>query len=73
MLVTFASLLAQVQIRVICQRVPQLLNQPNFLRSANRWMYKMGFRYLQARGTFVDGHDREDVVEYRGMFPESTH
>ena len=33
----------------------------------------MGFRYLQSRGTFLDGHDREDVVEYRGMFPESTH
>ena len=28
----------------------------------------MGFRYLHKKGTFVDEHDREGVVEYRGMF-----
>ena len=40
----------------------------------------MGFRYLRnKKGTFVDEHDREGVVEYRGMFLrkmnvlESTH
>ena len=50
------------------------------LRCAYRWMHKMGFRYLRyKKGTFVDGNDREDVVEYRGMFLrkmnalESTH
>ena len=50
------------------------------LRCAYRWMHKMGFRYLRyKKGTFVDGHDREDVVEYRGMclrklnVLESTH
>ena len=50
------------------------------LRCAYRWMHKMGFQYLRyKKGTFVDGHDREDVVQYRGMFLrkmnalESTH
>ena len=39
------------------------------LRCVYRCMHKMGFRYLRyKKGTFVDGHDREDVTEYHGMF-----
>ena len=30
---------------------------------------KLGFEVVRARkGTFVDGHEREDVVEYRNLF-----
>lgn len=34
----------------------------------------MGFKYEHyKRGTFVDGHEREDVVEYRKQFLKKLH
>lgn len=33
------------------------------------WMYEMGFEVVtEKKGTYVDGHEREDVVEYRTTF-----
>ena len=44
------------------------------LRSAYRWMHKMGFTYKKyKRGTFVDGHERGDVVKYRSSFLKKLH
>lgn len=38
------------------------------LRSTYRWMHKMGFTYQHhKKGTFVDGHVREDVVSLMAM------
>lgn len=35
-------------------------------RTARRWMYREGFRYVKhQKGIYVDGHERPDVVEYR--------
>lgn len=37
--------------------------------TARQWMHKMGFEVLsKKKGTFVDGHEREDVVTYRNKF-----
>ncbi|KAJ6570010.1 hypothetical protein B0H10DRAFT_1684166, partial [Mycena sp. CBHHK59/15] len=36
------------------------------LRTAQRWMHKMGYRWRkEPRGMYSDGHEREDVVNYR--------
>jgi hypothetical protein len=35
-------------------------------RTARRWMYNEGFRYMKhQKGIYVDGHERPDVAEYR--------
>ena len=34
-------------------------------RTAQRWLAKMGWVYSQNRKGYVDGHEREDVVQYR--------
>jgi hypothetical protein len=35
-------------------------------RTAQRWMGAMGYRWtVDPKGQYVDGHEREDVVEYR--------
>jgi hypothetical protein len=35
-------------------------------RTARRWLHRMGFEYKNVKkGVFIDGHEREDVVEYR--------
>lgn len=35
-------------------------------RTARNWLYKMGFRHCRiTKNVFVDGHERDDVVEYR--------
>ena len=32
-------------------------------------MHELGFSIIDAKkGTYVDGHEREDVMEYRGQF-----
>ena len=42
--------------------------EPGFL-TARQWMHKMGFEVLIAKkGSFVDGHERDDVVEYHKVF-----
>lgn len=41
------------------------------LRTAQRWMRKNDWRYGKKRnGMYIDGHEREDVVKYRGEFIE---
>ncbi|PPQ70445.1 hypothetical protein CVT26_013939 [Gymnopilus dilepis] len=41
------------------------------VRTAQRWLHRMGWRYGRKRnGMYVDGHEREDVVEYREKFIE---
>jgi len=41
------------------------------IRTARRWLHKLSWRYRQKRkGMYIDGHEREDVVEYRKGFVE---
>jgi hypothetical protein len=41
------------------------------VRTAQRWLHKLSWRYRQKkRGMYIDGHEREDVVEYRKGFVE---
>lgn len=41
------------------------------LRTAQRWMHKMDWRYgKKKRGMYIDGHERDDVVAYRKEFVE---
>jgi hypothetical protein len=36
------------------------------LRTARRWLYKLGWRHTELKkGVYMDGHERPDVVEYR--------
>jgi hypothetical protein len=38
-------------------------------RTAHRWMNRLGWRYgKQPNGMYIDGHEREDVVQYRTAF-----
>lgn len=38
-------------------------------RTALRWLQELGFEYLDlSAGTYVDGHEREDVVAYRKQY-----
>ncbi|KAF8594863.1 hypothetical protein BDV93DRAFT_458225, partial [Ceratobasidium sp. AG-I] len=40
--------------------------KPPALRTAQRWMTKLGYKWrTERRGQFADGHEREDVVEFR--------
>ena len=54
--------------------LPSETLEPGFPRSihietARKWMHELGFEVLShKKGTFVDGHEREDVVEYRKKF-----
>jgi hypothetical protein len=39
------------------------------IRTAQRWLHKMGWRYGKKKnGMYVDGHERDDIVEYREAF-----
>ena len=41
------------------------------VRTARRWLRKMDWRYGRKKnGMYIDGHEREDVVEYRKAFLE---
>jgi hypothetical protein len=41
------------------------------IRTAQRWLHKISWRYTQKKkGMYVDGHERDDVVEYRKKFVE---
>lgn len=41
------------------------------VRTARRWLHKLNWRYQQKKkGMYIDGHEREDVVEYRKRFVE---
>ena len=36
---------------------------------ARKWLHELGFSVIDAKkGTYMDGHKREDVVEYHGQF-----
>ena len=39
------------------------------VKTARRWMHEIGFEVItKKKGTFVYGHERDDVVEYRQKF-----
>jgi hypothetical protein len=39
------------------------------IETARKWMHELGFSVVQKKkGTFVDGHERDDVVNYRNIF-----
>jgi hypothetical protein len=39
------------------------------LRTAQKWLKKLSWRYTRKRnGMYIDGHEREDVIEYREGF-----
>jgi len=41
------------------------------IRTAWRWLHKLSWRYQQKKkGMYIDGHEREDVVEYQKGFVE---
>jgi hypothetical protein len=41
------------------------------VRTARRWLHKLSWRYQQKKkGMYIDGHERDDVVEYRKRFVE---
>lgn len=48
--------------------------EPGFPRkigveTSRKWMHQLGFSVVnKKKGTFVDGHERDDVVEYRKTF-----
>ena len=54
--------------------LPNETLEPGFPRkigveTARKWMHEMGFMVLMSKkGTFVDGHERDDVVQYRKRF-----
>lgn len=54
--------------------LPNETVEPGFPRkvsvdTARTWMHELGFEVLLSKkGTFVDGHERDDVVQYRNVF-----
>ena len=39
------------------------------VQTARKWMHELGFEVVvKKKGTFVDGHERSDVVEYLRIF-----
>ena len=54
--------------------LPNETLEPGFPRNihvetARKWMHEMGFQVLKhKKGSFVDGHERDDVVTYRKHF-----
>ena len=42
--------------------------------TARRWLHILGFKEINhQKGVYFDGHEREDVVEYRQKFTEKLH
>lgn len=54
--------------------LPNMTLEPGFPRkigieTARKWMHELGFSVVvKKKGTYVDGHERDDVVEYRKTF-----
>ena len=54
--------------------LPNETLEPGFPRkvsveTAHKWLHQLGFEVkVKKKGTFVDGHERDDVVEYRSQF-----
>ena len=39
------------------------------IETARRWLHHLGFSVINAKkGTYIDGHERKDVVQYREKF-----
>lgn len=39
------------------------------VETARKWLHQLGFAIVTPRkGIFIDGHERQDVVEYRALF-----
>ncbi|KAJ3710183.1 hypothetical protein C8R42DRAFT_648907 [Lentinula raphanica] len=64
----------EVTPRILCHQVNKMIfpqldivpKQPISLRTARRWLIKMGWSYsVVKKGVYMDGHEREDVVRYR--------
>ena len=63
---------------MLCLRIivvlPNETLEPGYPRklgveTCRKWMHELGFEVVAKRkGTFVDGHERPDVVEYRNKF-----
>ena len=42
------------------------------IETARKWLHHLGFEVIKdGRGIYIDGHEREDVVEYRKLFLNS--
>ena len=54
--------------------LPNTTLEPGFPRkisveTSRKWMHELGFEVVtKKKGTFVDGHERDDVVEHRRKF-----
>lgn len=54
--------------------LPNETIEPGFPRkisveTSRKWMHNLGFEVvIKKKGTFVDGHERQDVVDYRNSF-----
>ena len=50
-------------------RLEEALNNPEKAsiseRTARRWLAKLGWIYSRDKKGYIDGHEREDVVDYR--------
>ncbi|QRW10291.1 DDE superfamily endonuclease [Ceratobasidium sp. AG-Ba] len=48
------------------ERYSRLIDRAPSLRTAQRWMHRMGYSWMkERRGQFADGHERDDVKHYR--------
>jgi hypothetical protein len=60
-----AGLKAYLEVELF-PRVQMKVGKGISLRTARRWLHKEGFRYTaHKKALYYDGHEREDVVEYR--------
>jgi len=69
--------LVELGTNITAEKIVQFLSQPEVMerhelrkpisiRTARRWLVFLGYRYRhEIRGQYVDGHEREDVVNYR--------
>ena len=57
---------------VATEKIQAMLHSKNrgiCLRTAQRWLHKLDWRYgRKKRGMYIDGHKQDDVVKYRGKF-----
>ncbi|CCO31561.1 hypothetical protein RSOLAG1IB_10954 [Rhizoctonia solani AG-1 IB] len=51
------------------KKFKNVIDEPPSLRTAQRWMHRMGFTWMRERtGQFSDRHERDDVKYYREKF-----
>ncbi|EUC55063.1 DDE family endonuclease, partial [Rhizoctonia solani AG-3 Rhs1AP] len=51
------------------EQFSNLIDAPPSIRTAQRWMQRMGYTWMkERRGQFADGHERDDVKDYRKNF-----